>query len=104
MGEAIPQGAGSAAFSAPSDALAFARGGLLCPVRRVEILAHFSGAFDIAEQQPAGHAARVAYLAHEVALRLGFGVEERRRVLAVGLLHDAGVAVRHEDGHLAAGK
>lgn len=76
---------------------------LLRPVRRIEILAHFSGAFDIAEQQSIGHAARVAYLAHEVARRLGYAAEERRRLLAVGLLHDSGIAVRHTGGHLAAG-
>ncbi len=97
----MQQGYGAAAVS---DAdLTLTRTGLLRPVRRIEILAHFSGAFDVAEQQPRGHAARVAYLAHEVARRLGFGAEERRRVIAVGLLHDSGVAVRHDGGHLVAG-
>jgi len=99
----MQQGAGSAAYSASPGDLAGARGSALRPVRRIEILAHLSGAFDIAEQQQVGHAARVAYLAHEVGRRLGFGAEERRRLLAVGLLHDAGVPVRHEGGHLAAG-
>ncbi|MFA7248635.1 MAG: HD domain-containing phosphohydrolase [Dehalococcoidia bacterium] len=97
------QGLGSTAFSTPPGDPVVARGTLLRPVRRVEILAHFSGAFDIAEQQQPGHAARVAYLAHEVARRLGFGAEERRRLLVVGLLHDAGVAVRHGGGHAGAG-
>ena len=99
----MQRGAGSVAFApVPSD-LAVGRGIILRPVRRLEILAHFSGAFDIAEQQAAGHAARVAYLAQEVARRMGFGAEERRRLLAIGLLHDSGVAVRHEAGHLVAG-
>ncbi len=97
------QQASSAAYSAPLGDLAALRGSVLRPVLRLEILAHFSGAFDIAEQQQVGHAARVAYLAHEVGRRLGFGPEERRRLLAVGLLHDAGVAVRHEGGHMEAG-
>ena len=100
-GRVMQQGSGATAVS---DAdLTLTRTGLLRPVRRIEILAHFSGAFDIAEQQPRGHAARVAYLAHEVARRLGLGAEERRQVLAAGLLHDAGVAVRHDGGHLVAG-
>ena len=103
VGEAMQQGAGSAAYSSLPGDVALPRGGTLRPVRRIEMLAHFSGAFDLAEQQPGGHAARVAYLAHEIARRLGFGPEERRRLLAVGLLHDAGVAVRHEGGHLEAG-
>ncbi len=83
--------------------LSITRGTVLRPVRQVEILAYFSGAFDIAEQQQPGHAARVAFLAQEVARRMGFGAEERRRLLPVGLLHDAGVAVRNEHGHLVAG-
>ena len=99
----MQQGAGTAAYSASPSELSAARSAVLRPVRRVEILAHLSGAFDVAEQQQPGHAARVAYLAHEVARRLGLGAEERRRLLAVGLLHDAGVAVRHEGGHLVAG-
>ena len=103
VGDVMQQGTGSAAYAASPGDLAVMRGGLLRPVRRVEILAHFSGAFDVAEQQQPGHAARVAYVAHEVGRRLGFGSEERRRLLAVGLLHDAGVAVRHEGGHMAAG-
>ena len=103
VGEAMQQGAGTAAYAVPPGEFAGARGSVLRPVRRLEILAHFSGAFDIAEQQQPGHAARVAYLAQEVARRLGFGAEERRRLLAVGLLHDSGVAVRHDGGRLVAG-
>lgn len=99
----MQQGAGSAAYSASPGDLAGRRGSLLRPARRIEILAHLSGAFDIAEQQQTGHAARVAYLSFEIGHRLGFGGEESRRLLAAGLLHDAGVPVRHEGGHLAAG-
>lgn len=99
----MQRGAGSAAFATPLGEITGTRGSVLRPVRRLEILAHFSAAFDIAEQQQPGHAARVAYLAHEVARRLGFDAEQRRRLLAVGLLHDSGVAVRHEGGHLVAG-
>lgn len=93
----------AAAVSTPPTELASARGVVLRPVRRIELLAYLSGAFDLAEQQQEGHAARVAYLAHDVAQRMGFGAEERRRVLYVGLLHDAGVAVRVDGGHLAGG-
>lgn len=75
----------------------------LHPARRIDILPHVSGAFDLAEQQPAGHAARVAYLAVRVADALALEVEARRRVLYAGLLHDAGIAVRVGDGHLDAG-
>ncbi len=99
----MQQRADSAADSAPPSDLVGPRGRALArALRRIEILAHLSGGFDIAEEQQIGHAARVAYLAHEVGRHLGFGPEERRGVLAVGLLHDAGVAVRHEGGHLLA--
>ena len=84
----MQQGAGSAAYAASPGDLAVTRGGLLRPVRSLEILAHFSGAFDIAEQRQPGHAARVAYLAHEVGRRLGFGSEERRRLLAISATHE----------------
>ena len=95
---------GAAQLDSPvSDLISAARSTVLRPVRRLDLLAYFSGAFDLAEQQPDGHAARVAYVAHEVALRLGFGPEECRRVLYVGLLHDAGVSVRVAGGHLDGG-
>lgn len=62
------------------------------PARRVDLLARFSGAFDLAEDQEPGHAARVAYLAHRIAEELGMSAEERASVLHVGLLHAAGVS------------
>jgi len=62
------------------------------PARRIELIAHFSGAFDLAERQERGHAARVAYLAHRIAGQLGMGPEQRSSVLHVGLLHAAGVS------------
>jgi len=62
------------------------------PARRIDLVAHFSGAFDLAEHQDPGHAARVAYLAHRVAEELGMGAEERNSVLYVGLLHAAGIS------------
>lgn len=62
------------------------------PARRIDLVAHFSGAFDLSERQEVGHAARVAYLAHRVAEELGMGAEERASVLYVGLLHAAGTS------------
>lgn len=62
------------------------------PARRIDLLARFSGAFDLAERQEVGHAARVAYLAHRVAECLGMGPEERAHVLYAGLLHASGVS------------
>lgn len=62
------------------------------PARRIDLIAHFAGAFDLAEGHEPGHASRVAYLAHRVAEELGMGAEERASVLHVGLLHAAGVS------------
>ncbi|MCK9497123.1 MAG: HD domain-containing protein [Dehalococcoidia bacterium] len=62
------------------------------PARRIDLVAHFAGAFDLAEGQEPGHAARVAYLGHRVAEELGMGAEERSSVLHVGLLHASGVS------------
>jgi len=62
------------------------------PARRIDLVARFSGAFDLAERQEPGHAARVAFLAHRIAEELGMGPEERASVLHVGLLHAAGVS------------
>ncbi len=60
------------------------------PARRIDLVAHFSGAFDLSERQEPGHGARIAYLAHRVAEELGMGAEERSSVLYVGLLHASG--------------
>lgn len=80
------------------------------PVRRVDLVAHLSGAFDLAEGQPMGHAARVAHLAMAFGGRLQLDGGSRRRLLYASLLHDAGVAVRElpagvdsTGGHTAAG-
>ena len=86
-----------------TELASIARNTVLRPVRRLELLAYLSGGFDLAEQEESGHAARVAYLAQAVAERLGFGPEERRRVIYVGLLHDAGIAVRATRGPLGGG-
>lgn len=75
-----------------------------------ESLAYLSAAFDLAESQPLGHAARVAYLAVGAAERLGLNAQARHDVLMASLLHDSGVAVRTlpsevspQGGHTAAG-
>ncbi len=78
--------------------------------RRIDLVAHFSGAFDLAEGQPIGHAARVAHLALAFARELKLDSASRRRVVYAALLHDAGVAIRDlppgvdgTGGHTAAG-
>ena len=80
------------------------------PLRRIDLLAHLSGAFDLAESQELGHAARVAHIALATAQRLGLNAQAKRRLLYVALLHDAGVAVRtlpedvdESGGHTAGG-
>jgi len=82
----------------------------LQPVRRAELLTHVSGAFDLAEGQPVGHAVRVAHIASAFARNLRLDAAARRRVVYASLLHDAGVAVRAlpegveaTGGHTAAG-
>jgi len=87
-----------------------ARSKALPALSRAELLAHLSGAFDLAELQSPGHATRVAYIALTVAGRLDLDVETQQTVLYAGLLHDAGVAVRAlpagvdpKGGHTAAG-
>ncbi len=61
---------------------------------RARLLASLSGAFDLAEGQPAGHARRVAYLTLEIGRELGVDAATRRQLLATALLHDSGIAVR----------
>ena len=81
---------------------------VLPALRRADLLAELSAAFDLAEMQPDGHAARVAYVALQIAAELGMEPAGRARVLYTGLLHDAGVAVRwfpgsEHAGHVEAG-
>lgn len=73
------------------------------PGHRIDMLACLSDGFDLAEQQTPGHAARVASLAHDIAVSLGLDEEVRRVVLYAGLLHDSGVSVRVAGGHTAGG-
>lgn len=79
-------------------------------LRRIDLLARLSGAFDLAEGQDIGHSARVAQVADAIAKRMGLHSDVRERTRLVALLHDAGVAVRDlpssvapEGGHTAAG-
>jgi len=72
------------------------------PARRIDLLAHFAGAFDLAEEQEVGHAARVAYLADRIAVALGMGAEAQARVLHAGLLHGSALIGR-PDGAADAG-
>ena len=103
-----PASSSNLAYAAPT--LSYERGVELQPARPAELLAHLSGAFDLAESQSPGHAARVAYLALVVAEQLGIGALQRGDILLAGLLHDSGIAIRGlpEDidatgGHTAAG-
>jgi len=82
----------------------------LQPLRRIDLVARVSGAFDLAESQQLGHAARVAHIALGIARRLSFEARVKHRLLYAALLHDAGVAVRELPngfdpigGHAAAG-
>ena len=84
--------------------------GELQPLRRIDLVARVSGAFDLAESQQLGHAARVAHIALAIARRMGMEARAKHRLLYVALLHDAGVAVRDlpenfdaTGGHTAAG-
>lgn len=78
-------------------------GGELEPARRVDLLAYFSGAFDLAESQPIGHACRVAKIALGIERELKLAPVARRRVINAALLHDAGVSIRTTSGHLGGG-
>ncbi len=82
----------------------------LLPTRRIDLVAQFSGAFDLAEGQPMGHAASVAHIALAFGRELRLDAAGRRRLLYAALLHDAGVAIRvlppgveAAGGHTAAG-
>jgi hypothetical protein len=67
--------------------------GELEPARRVDLLPHLSGAFDLAERQPVGHATRVAHIAVAIARELGLNAGDRRTVINVALVHGAGAAL-----------
>ena len=71
----------------------------LSPARRLDLLAHLASAFDLAEEQASGHAARVAYLAYRVGWNLGLDAATLQRVPYVGLLHDAGLVVQRDGRH-----
>ena len=103
-----PASSSNLAYAAPT--LSYGPGVELQPARPAELLAHLSGAFDLAESQSPGHAARVAYLALAVAEQLGVGALQRGNILFAGLLHDSGIAIRGLldgvdaiGGHTAAG-
>ncbi|MCC6238484.1 MAG: HD domain-containing protein [Dehalococcoidia bacterium] len=79
-------------------------------LKRTDVVAVLSAAFDLAESQPAGHAVRVAYLSKRIADELELEPAAIARVVAAGLLHDAGIAVRstpddtsNPGGHTAVG-
>lgn len=84
---------GALAVAAPARAT---RGVRIRPARRIDLLARFAGAFDLVDDQPSGHSARVAYLAHQIAVELELGEEPRTRLLYAGLLHDSGTALPFE--------
>ena len=67
--------------------------GELEPARRIDLLPHLSGAFDLAEHQPIGHATRVAHIAVAIARELGLHAADRRTVVDVALVHGAGAAL-----------
>jgi HD-GYP domain-containing protein (c-di-GMP phosphodiesterase class II) len=67
--------------------------GELEPARRIDLLPHLSGAFDLAERQPIGHATRVAHIAVAIARELGMHAADRRTVINVALVHGAGAAL-----------
>lgn len=59
---------------------------------RAELTVAFSQALDFAEGRPTGHAARVCYIALNLARALDLPVEEQRVAFYASLLHDAGAA------------
>ncbi len=67
--------------------------GELAPARRIDLLPHFSGAFDLAERQSLGHATRVAHVGDAIARELGLHAGDRRVVINVSLVHGAGAAL-----------
>jgi HD-GYP domain-containing protein (c-di-GMP phosphodiesterase class II) len=59
---------------------------------RAELAAAFAPALDLAEGRAPGHAARVCYIALDLAEALELPPDERRTVYYASLLHDAGAA------------
>ena len=59
---------------------------------RAELAGAFAQALDLAEGRRPGHAARVCYIALNLAEAKGLGKDEQRAVFYGGLLHDAGAA------------
>ena len=76
--------------------------GDVLPIRRAELLAHLSAAFDLAEAREEGHAARVTLLALETARALHLDRETRERVFYAALLHDAHLTGNQDEDRLAA--
>jgi len=74
----------------------------ILPIRRAELLAHLSAAFDLAEAREEGHAARVTLLALETARALSLDRETRERVFYAALLHDAHLTGNQNEDRLAA--
>lgn len=60
---------------------------------RPELACAFAQALDLAEGKEPGHAARVCYIALNLAEALGLDDEEQRSVFYASLLHDAGAVV-----------
>jgi putative nucleotidyltransferase with HDIG domain len=56
-----------------------------------DLLIPISGAIDLAEGRPIGHARRVAYIALRIASTIGLDTEQRLACLYAGLFHDIGV-------------
>ncbi len=59
---------------------------------RAELACAFAQAVDLAEGRQPGHAARVAYIALNLAQTIGLPPEEQRVAFYASLLHDAGAA------------
>jgi len=72
------------------------------PIRRTELLAHLSAAFDLAEARDEGHAARVTLLALETARSLDLDRETRERVFYAAHLHDAHLTGNQSEDRVAA--
>ena len=59
---------------------------------RAELACAFAQALDLAEGRPPGHAARICYIALNLAEAGGLSQDEQRTVFYSALLHDAGAA------------